>query len=141
MKKFRFGLCVFLILTFTFSSFALASTSVTFTGILLENGVNGKRQTPNITKGGATGSTGSCNITSLSRTLSKTDCIYATVYRVSNNMAVTGLGTMYEVKNNTINYNKDSNGNSLGINGVSYIQKMQNTTGMPGVTVSGIFTP
>jgi hypothetical protein len=141
MKKIRLGLCIIVILTFTFSSIAFAATSLSFSGILLEKGVEGKRQTPDVTKGGATGSAGSCNITYLSRTLSKTDCINAKVYRASNSNAVTGLGTMYSIKDSPINYNKDSNGNSLGINGVSYFQKMQNTTGMPGVTVSGKFTP
>lgn len=102
---------------------------------LLQNGINGKKQTNNVTKGAAGSATN--NVTQLSRTLHTSDPVVMKVRYAANGNAVSDQLNVRMVASYSMGYTK----NEKGIVGKQYYLRMQNTTGSEPVYVTGKFTP
>jgi len=133
MKK---GFVVFLVLAMLLSMvvMALADTS-TFTNFVLDNGVDGKKNTLSAKKSGADGTAPTVTFTKLAGA-TQSGPIVVRARRSRDGAAATGLGEYY-----TLGEHKGKYNSGFGLQGELYYLVMQNTTGGPRITASGTFVP
>lgn len=121
------------IMLLTIAAVALADTA-SFTNFQLSNGVNGKQQSPTVTKTTATNYSSKTVISSISGATASEPMVACVRHengnRASGTFNISSTGTYWGTWKS-----------GYGQSGDRYFLRMQNTTGGPTVTVSGTFTP
>lgn len=133
MKK---GFVVFLALAMLLSTVVVAlADTATFTNFVLDNGVNGKKNTASVKKSGADGTAPTVTFVKLTGA-TQSGPIVVRARRSRDGAAATGLGEYY-----TLGAHKGKYKSGFGKQNELYYLVMQNTTGGPRITASGSFVP